>query len=66
MSPDRVNAVFLVRGVVPDLRVFRDPVDFLEHLEVMDPRSDIFKLFIYHSCYGILNIMVSSNIPLHF
>lgn len=36
----RVNVVSLVRGVVSDLRVFRDLVDFLEHLEVMDPRLD--------------------------
>lgn len=27
------------RGVVLVLRVFRDLVDFLEHPEVMDPRS---------------------------
>lgn len=40
MSPDRVNVVSLVREVAPVLRVFRDPVDFLEHQEVMDPRSD--------------------------
>lgn len=31
--------VSLVRGVVLELRVFRDLVDFLEHLELMDPRS---------------------------
>lgn len=31
--------VSLVRGAVLELRVFRDLVDFLEHLEVMDPRS---------------------------
>lgn len=35
---DRVSVVSLVRGVVLDLRVFRDLVDFLEHLELMDPR----------------------------
>lgn len=43
MSPDRVNVVSLVREVDPALRVFRDPVDFLEHLEAMDPRSDRFR-----------------------
>lgn len=39
LSPDRVNVDSLVRGAVVELRVFRDLVDFLEHLEVMDPRS---------------------------
>jgi len=34
-----VNVVSLVRGVVLELRVFRDLVDFLEHPEVMDPRE---------------------------
>lgn len=34
-----VSVVSLVRGVVLDLRVFRDLVDFLEHPEVMDPRE---------------------------
>lgn len=33
-----MNVVSLVREVVLDLRVFRDLVDFLEQLEVMDPR----------------------------
>lgn len=33
-----MSVVSLVREVVLDLRVFRDRVDFLEHLEVMDPR----------------------------
>lgn len=40
-SPHRVNVVSLVRGAVPVLRVFRDPVVSQEHLEVMDPRSII-------------------------
>lgn len=33
-----MSVASLVREVVLDLRVFRDLVDFLEHLEVMDPR----------------------------
>jgi len=36
-----VSVVSLVRGVVPELRVFRDLVDFLEHLELMDPREPL-------------------------
>lgn len=36
-----VNVVSLVRGVVLELRVFRDLVDFLEHLELMDPREPL-------------------------
>lgn len=38
----RGSVVSLVREVVLDLRVFRDLVDFLEHLEVMDPRFVFF------------------------
>lgn len=34
-----VNVVSLVRGVVLELRVFRDLVDFLEHLDLMDLRE---------------------------
>lgn len=34
-----VSVVSLVRGVVLEHKVFRDLVDFLEHLEVMDPRE---------------------------
>lgn len=34
----RVSVVSLVREEVLDPRVFRDPEDFLEHLELMDPR----------------------------
>lgn len=33
-----MSVVSLVREVVLELRVFRDLVDFPEHLEVMDPR----------------------------
>lgn len=36
---NRVSVVSPVREVVLDLRVFRDLVDFLEHQELMDPRS---------------------------
>lgn len=36
---NRVNVVSLVREVVLALRVFRDLVDFLEHLEPTDLRS---------------------------
>lgn len=52
LSPDRVNVVSLVRGEILELRVFRDLVDFLEHLEVMDPRSvdDIETDFSYSHC----------------
>lgn len=39
-----VNVVSLVREVAPAPRVFRDPVDFLEHLEVMDPREPLDQL----------------------
>lgn len=41
-----MSVVSLVREVVLDPRVFRDLVDFLEHLEVMDPR---FVGLCYHS-----------------
>lgn len=33
-----MSVASLVREVVLELRVFRDLVDCLEHLEVMDPR----------------------------
>lgn len=33
------SVVSLVNGVVLELRVFRDLVDFLEHPELMDPRE---------------------------
>lgn len=39
LFPDRVSADSLAKEVVLGLRVFRDPVDFLEQLELMDPRS---------------------------
>lgn len=39
-----VNVVSLVRGVVLELRVFRDLVDFLEHPEVMGPREPLDQL----------------------
>lgn len=39
-----VNVVSLERGVVLVLRVFRDLVDFLEHLAVMDPREPLDQL----------------------
>ena len=39
MYHDRESVASLVRGVVQELRVFKAPVDFLEHLAVMDPRS---------------------------
>lgn len=41
-----MSVVSLVREAVLDLRVSRDLVDFLERLEVMDPR---FVFFCYHS-----------------
>jgi len=39
LQDPEVSVVSLVRGVVPDLRVFRDPVDFQERQEPMDPRE---------------------------
>lgn len=39
-----VSVVSLVRGVVLDLRVYRDLVDFLGHLDLMDPREPLDQL----------------------